>query len=141
MLSIQVLWFCTKQEQEYLKLVVIIDQLDLITINRNCVLNLRKLVLKTSNWRIYFKRQKYYLFVALIFLDLEGNLHWCWSTVSDPALLTLSTLVLVSLKITALHYLPLLTSQFFSASVVFGLKCDLTHFWKSWKSLFKTFEN
>ena len=49
MLSIQVLWFCTKQEQEYLKLVVIIDQLELITINRNCVLNLRKLVLKISS--------------------------------------------------------------------------------------------
>ena len=49
MLSIQVLWFCTKQEQEYLKLVVIIDQLELITINRNCVLNLRKLVLKVSS--------------------------------------------------------------------------------------------
>ena len=49
MLSIQVLWFCTKQEQEYLKLVVIIDQLELITINRNCVLNLRTLVLKVSS--------------------------------------------------------------------------------------------
>ena len=49
MLSIQVLWFCTKQEQEYLKSVVIIDQLELITINRNCVLNLRKLVLKVSS--------------------------------------------------------------------------------------------
>ena len=49
MLSIQVLWFCTKQEQEYLKSVVIIDQLELITINRNCVLNLRKLVPKVSS--------------------------------------------------------------------------------------------
>ena len=49
MLSIQVLWFCTKQEQEYLKSVVIIDQLELITINRNCVLNLRKLVFKVSS--------------------------------------------------------------------------------------------
>ena len=49
MLSDQVLWFCTKQEQEYLKLVVIIDQLELITIHRNCVLNLRKLVLKVSS--------------------------------------------------------------------------------------------
>ena len=49
MLSIQVLWFCTKQERECLKLVVIIDQLELITINRNCVLNLRKLVLKVSS--------------------------------------------------------------------------------------------
>ena len=49
MLSIQVLWFCTKQEQEYLKAVVIIDQLELITINKNCVLNLRKLVLKVSS--------------------------------------------------------------------------------------------
>ena len=49
MLSIQVLWFCTKQEQEYLKLGVIIDQLELIAINRNCVLNLRKLVLKVSS--------------------------------------------------------------------------------------------
>ena len=49
MLSIQVLWFCTKQEQEYLKLVVIIDQLELITINRNCDLNLSKLVLKVSS--------------------------------------------------------------------------------------------
>ena len=49
MLSIQVLWFCTKQEQEYLKSVVIIDQLELITINRNFVLNLRKLVLKVSS--------------------------------------------------------------------------------------------
>ena len=49
MISIQVLWFCTKQEQEYLKAVVIIDQLELITINRNCVINLRKLVLKVSS--------------------------------------------------------------------------------------------
>ena len=49
MLSNQVLWFSAKQEQEYLKLVVIIDQLELITINRNCVVNLRKLVLKVSS--------------------------------------------------------------------------------------------
>ena len=49
MLSIQVLWFCTKQEQEYLMLVVNIDQLELRTMNRNCVLNLRKLVLKVSS--------------------------------------------------------------------------------------------
>ena len=49
MLSILVLWFCAKQEQEYLKLVVIIDQLELITINRNYVLNIRKLVLKVSS--------------------------------------------------------------------------------------------
>ena len=49
MLSNQVLWFSAKQEQEYLKLVVFIDQLELIAINRNCVLNLRKLVLKVSS--------------------------------------------------------------------------------------------
>ena len=49
MVSNEVLWFCTKQEQEYLKWVVIIDQLELITINRYCVLNLRKLVLKVSS--------------------------------------------------------------------------------------------
>ena len=49
MVSNEVLWFCTKQEQEYLKWVVIIDQWQLITINRNCVLTLRKLVLKASS--------------------------------------------------------------------------------------------
>ena len=49
MLSNQVLWFSAKQEQEYLELVVIIDQSESITINRNCVLNLRKLVLKVSS--------------------------------------------------------------------------------------------